>query len=228
MNDFTGRHICGFIFLPHILILIIIFYSFYFYLILIFVVALASEQKTMDFSMYEAQATSINIDDIARNSNNREVLRRIQRNNAGDWISLCIQSQHWTPYGGEEDCIYYFPEGACDMGWLGYFVSKNEHLQELIIKPFTSMSGADYVDVIVPFFRGVNNNKSIREISFVNVILLGGEMFTMLTPFFQNNYNLTNIVINECDFGDEGCRLFALTLGTSSNRNISSVTLEKA
>ena len=133
VNDFTGRHICGFIFLPHILILIIIFYSFYFYLILIFVVALASEQKTMDFSMYEAQATSINIDDIARNSNNREVLRRIQRNNAGDRISLFIQSQHFSRHGeDEEGCIYYFPEGACDMGWLGYFVSKNEHLQELI------------------------------------------------------------------------------------------------
>ena len=112
------------------------------------------------------------------------------------------------------------------MGWLGYFVSKNEHLQELIIKPFTSMSGADYVDVIEPFFRGVNNNKSIREISFVNVILLGGEMFTMLTPFFQNNYNLTNIVINECDFGDEGCRLFALALGSSTNKSLRSVTLE--
>ena len=158
--------------------------------------------------MYEAQATSINVDDIARNSNNREVLRRIQRNNAGDRISLCIQSQQWTPYGG--DCIDYFPEGVYDMGWLGYFVGKHDHLQQLFIKPFTSMSGADYADVIEPFFRGVNNNKSIWEIYFVNVILLEGEMFTMLNPFFQLNYNLTNIVISECDFGVEGCRSFEI------------------
>ena len=35
-----------------------------------------------------------------------------------------------------EGCIDYVPEGADDMGWLGYFVGKNNHLKNLFIRPF--------------------------------------------------------------------------------------------
>ena len=56
--------------------------------------------------------------------------------------------------------------------------------------------------------------------------LLGGEMFTMLTPFFRNNHNLTDININNCNFGDEGARLFALALESCTNKSIKHVQLE--
>ena len=166
--------------------------------------------------MYDAQADTIDVDDIATNSNNRIVLRRLRRNDANDENndSLWIQNVHDKD---GEDCIDYVPEGTYDMGWLGYFVGKNEHLRKLNIRSFR--------DVIEPFLRGVNRNKSIREIGFYDVDLLGGEMFTMLTPFFQNTYNLTTIIINDCNFGDEGCRLFALALGNSTNRSLKQVDL---
>ena len=52
------------------------------------------------------------------------------------------------------------------MGWLGYFVG--EYVEELNIRPFTPTSGSSVSDVMEPFFRGVNNNKSIRkEVSVV-------------------------------------------------------------
>ena len=38
----------------------------------------------MDVSMYDALTDNIDVDDIAKNSNNRIVLRRLQRNNAND------------------------------------------------------------------------------------------------------------------------------------------------
>ena len=85
----------------------------------------------MDVNMYEAQADSINVDDIATNSNNRRVLRRLQRNEASESKSLYIQQNHDRNISG------YFPEGADDMGWLGYFIGKNEHLEELYISSFT-------------------------------------------------------------------------------------------
>ena len=65
----------------------------------------------------------------------------------------------------------------------------------------------------------------IREIDFYSMDLLGGEVFTMLGPFFKNNHNLTNIYINSCDFGDEGARLFALALGSITNKSLKEVTL---
>ena len=174
--------------------------------------------------MYEAQADTINVDDIATNSNNRIVMRRIKRNEAkfAD-DELWIQNQH-NDYG--EDCTEYVPEGAYDMGWLGYFIGKNEHLEHLYIMPFEPTSGASVRDVIVPFFRGVSRNKSIRRIDFTNTDLLEGKVFTMLTPFFRHNHNLTDINIEECDFGDEGCRLFALAIGSSTNKSLKKVKLE--
>ena len=50
-------------------------------------------------------------------------------------------------------------------------------------------------------------------------------MFTMLGSFFQNNYNLTNIIINNCIWGDEDSRLLALAIG-SCTKSLREVTLE--
>ena len=174
----------------------------------------------MDVKIYDAQADSIDVDDIATDSNNRIVMRRIKRNHANDAKNdvLWIQNHH-DEY--DEDCEDYWPEGVDDMGWLGYFIGRNEHLHELNIRPFEPTSGASVRDVIVPFLRGVSRNKSIREIDFNGVDQLGGEIFTILTPFFQNNHNLTKVIINSCVvWGDEGERLFALALGSSTHKSL--------
>ena len=42
----------------------------------------------------------------------------------------------------------------------------------------------------------------------------------------MNNHNLTNNNINECNFGDEGARLFALAIGGSTNKSLQTVELE--
>ena len=122
--------------------------------------------------MYEAQADTINVDNITTNSNNRIVLRRLQRNNANDTNNeLYIHDEH-DDEDQEEDCDDYYPESPEDMGWLGYFVGKNQHLEKLSMTMFEPNSGSSVRDVIVPFLRGVNNNKSIREIGFYSMNLL--------------------------------------------------------
>ena len=74
---------------------------------------------------------------------------------------MWIQSEHDEH---DEGCTDYVPEGIDDMGWLGYFVGKNQHIQKLVIRSFTPILGASVGDVMEPFLRGVNRNKSIREI----------------------------------------------------------------
>ena len=173
-----------------------------------------------NFQMYDAQADNINVDDITASSYNRIVLRRIKRNDANT-NSLCIRNHHNNV--GEDYC----PEGVYDMGWLGFFVGKNDHLQELILKPFTPTSASVRErDVIVPFLRGVKNNKSIQEIGFYRVDMLEGELFTMLGSFFKNNHNLIKITIKNCVWGDEGRRLFALAIGNCTHRSLQKIELE--
>ena len=176
--------------------------------------------------MYEAQADTINVDDISKNSHNRTILRLLQRHETSGYYykSLCVQNEDEDQ--SDDECTYYFPEGTNDMGWLGYFIGKNQHLEELMIDSFTPTSGASVRDVIEPFYRGISRNKSIQEIYFPGVDLLGGEVFTILGSFFRNNHNLTAININHCDFGDEGARLFALAIGSSTNKSFQRVELE--
>ena len=173
----------------------------------------------------DVNTDSIDVDDIAKNIKNKIILRRLQLQRNECWAgentkSLCINNHYDTRHD-------YRPEGADDMRWLGYFVSKNEHLQKLQIRHFVPTSGASARDVLDSFFRGVNCNKSIREISFTSMDLWGGEMLTMLTPFFRDNHNLTNIMVINCDLGHDGSRLLSLALGECRHKPLQQVKLER-
>jgi len=50
-------------------------------------------------------------------------------------------------------------------------------------------------------------------------------MFTMLGPFFENSPALTELFINDCQFGNDGWRLLALAIGSSKNKSLQKVTL---
>jgi len=50
--------------------------------------------------MYDAQASSIKVEDIANNSNNRLILSRIKRNSADDSHQLCINADRYD----KEEC----------------------------------------------------------------------------------------------------------------------------
>ena len=169
---------------------------------------------------YDAQADSIKVEDIATNDNNRIVLRRMKRNEP--CFTLWIQNHHDDE---GEDCVDYCPEGPKDMGWLGYFVGKNEHLRELYIRDFEATSGESVMNVIEPFFRGVSSNKSIRKVDICGGDLLGGKVFTMLGPFFKNNSNLSSLSVNECNFGEGECRSLALAIGSMTNKSLQAVEL---
>jgi len=167
-------------------------------------------------TQFKALEDSINIEDITSNDNNRIVLRRIKRNSANsDRQSLYIQN-HYHQEG--EGCIDYVPEGAHDMGWLGYFVGKNNHLKTLDIGPFTPTSGASVMEVLEPFLKGLNNNKSITKL-FLSGINLSD--FKIICPFFKNNYNLTSLKVNESTLGYDAWCSLALAIGSSRNKSFS-------
>ena len=171
--------------------------------------------------MYDTQAGSIKMKDITSKKNNRVIIERMRRNNADDefntFLRICDDDDD------QEGVNDYFPEGAEDMGWLGYFVGRNDHLKELYLRFFDTMS----IDVIKPFFSGVANNKSICKLNFFGMDLLGGKIFTMLGPFFKNTDNLEEIYIEDCNFGVgvKGSRVFALALSSFSCTSLRELTI---
>ena len=176
----------------------------------------------MNFQQYNDNAGSIRTRDIATNSNNRIVLRRIKRNSRYDENNGVLYIQNVHDAKGE-DCIDYVPEGANDMGWLGYFVGRNNHLEELCIdfeaEDEQRLNGVE-MDVLRPFLLGVNNNRSITSLGFNSIDTFGGRVFSTLGPFFKNNNYLTSIRISQTDFEAGGCRALALALVSCTNSSL--------
>lgn len=178
----------------------------------------------------KALAGNMNIEDITTDDNNKVILRRIKRNKEGDNQDLYIQHEHEIEIDEDDDeevsvDFGYVPEGVHDMGWLGYFIGKNNYLQNLHIRAFEPTSGADAMEVLESLFKGVNNNKSITTLDFEQIDMFGGRVFTMLGPFFRDNNNLETFNVDECNLGGEGSRLLALAIGSSKHQSLKNVSL---
>jgi len=161
----------------------------------------------MTTHMYDAQANSIKIEDITTDESNRMILKRMRRNKDTNIFTLYIQDHLSDDVGYNE----YVPEGAKDMGWLGYFIGKSNDLEELYINDVDTSN----IDVIEPFFSGLTNNRSIHTLNFYGMDLLGGKLFTMMVPFFKNNPTINNLAICACN--SEGWSLLALVLGSCNS-----------
>ena len=179
----------------------------------------------MNTQMYNAQADTIKINDIVTNKFNRELLSNISGNVKGIEGATDSIEQLWIR-DVVEDETDYIPEGVDDMGWLGYFVGKNEHIEELFIRYFEAPSGVSFMEMLESFLRGVNNSKSITTLDF-RIDLLDGRVFSMLGPFFENSATFAHLQIDQCTLGDDGWRLLALAIGSSKHKSLVSVVLSQ-
>ena len=98
---------------------------------------------------------------------------------------------------------------------MGYYIGQNTKLQELNF----------YITIDnESFYKEIIHNKSIKEIQFYGINLLDGKVFRMLNPFLKNNHSLTQISVQDSEFGEESARQLSLALGDCSqlkNINIS-------
>ena len=112
------------------------------------------------------------------------------------------------------------------MGWLGYFIGKNEPLKTLNVRQFDPPEGESVSDVLIPFLEGVSKNKSIQQLDIHSLNMSECRLFTVLYPFFEYNDCLRTIVFDQCIFGVEGCRLFASAIGSCTNKSLEVMQLE--
>ena len=99
--------------------------------------------------------------------------------------------------------VPYSPAGGGELGWLGYFIGRNNGLKILTIhapqlQQNESIWSRGHLEF---FFRGLKRNKSIQHLFLEgmepNII---GELFPVLdlAPFVQNNSSLNKITIGSC------------------------------
>ena len=87
----------------------------------------------------------------------------------------------------------YMPK--CD-NWavLGSAIGRNTHIKELVVGNFDDVHVA--IDDLLDFFRGMVTNKSITKLKLViDADFYGGEIFSILVPFFHSNPSFDHLEI---------------------------------
>ena len=166
-----------------------------------------------NYTDYHALEGTTEIGDITSDEANALILRRIKENNPNiTSLSVCHQrfrDAMITDYK-------YVPDGGSDIGWLGYFIGNSTNLVKLELY-FTQL---EYINGgVESFWRGMCSNRSIERLRVVDTKI----PVQLLGPFFENNTNLMDIQVSNCDFGTEDeCRLLSLAIGGGKSlRNFS-------
>eukprot|EP00984_Skeletonema_dohrnii_P001466 scaffold468_cov84-Skeletonema_dohrnii-CCMP3373.AAC.1 len=152
----------------------------------------------------DALARDIILEDITSSKKNAEVLRRL-RDNDQNWgvdDALFIEEAYDENDDGDE-MVFMISEGD-DLGWLGYFIGRNQSLDVLAIHFLPQER--ERVDA---FIKGVNCNRSLREFSLVYPMDAG---LHNLCSFFRDNNNLRSIHLCRTQIGRECAHELALAL----------------
>ena len=163
---------------------------------------------------FDAAAGTIKIEDIKTDDVNREILRKLKENDP-NFDKVYVRNQEGHRFANE-----YCPEGARDLGWLGYYIGRNTTLKELFLH--SDLFEGFSKNKIHQFCVGVSRNRSIQKIFFGWMDLSGGEIFHSLSPFFRNNHNLSKLVVEDCQFWSVCVRQIALVL-RGCNKSLKSV-----
>ena len=163
----------------------------------------------MDIKRRDAIAHDINLEAITSSKRNAEVLRKLRDNFIWeDDNTLYIveaDDEEDEDDDGEEDNIFRIDEGD-DLSWLGYFIGRNESLDDLTI--WFLPQERERID---GFIHGVKYNRSLREFSIgVRGIDVG---LQNLCSFFRENDNLDSLFLHNCEIGRERAHELALALG---------------
>jgi len=170
-------------------------------------------------------ASTTNVKDITSDRTNREILHRL-KNNDPSFPSIIVRNP--GDRGDDFRNDVYYPSSACDLLWLGYFIGKAKHLEQIELEDYAQEGqGTNFSrQSIASLSRGLNSNKSIRTIMFWNLNLSEGEFFPLLSPFLKNNQSLIEMKIYDCILSRECAHRLALILESRTSNSLMDFALE--
>jgi hypothetical protein len=164
---------------------------------------------------YDALAQDINLQDITSCEGNANILRMIRDGDPNWTNSLYITSEE-----DEDDLMNEFVVGeGDDLGWLGYFVGKDEVLEDLTI--YYLPDGGDQIN---KFFEGMSQNRSIKTLQLCTEI--GADGWSRLGSFFETNRNLSGFMVEDFVIGQESARNLALALGQMNHNSLKDLSIQ--
>jgi len=140
-------------------------------------------------------ASMMSTDNAKQQNTIHPILKRLQQNDTSLTSLLILESGKPT----KKSTIYYRPRNVQDWELLGQAIATNTNLIRLDIKLVQHTyhnSSRHSPQTLNAFYTQLNKNKSIRRLSFNNVDLQDGQLFSRcLLQFFQNNTKLTSLSV---------------------------------
>ena len=158
--------------------------------------------------------SAVQVGDITSDEINRLILRMLDEDDP-DVTHICIDDRDRGEYDLDEASFYlYCYRNIRELNVIAHLIGSSTRVVDL------SLNGGLFFGIghMQPFFRELARNRTIHTIRIGLHALnqTGATYFRMLTPFLKNNHNLTQIVIDECELGDDGCRLLSSALNCVS------------
>eukprot|EP00984_Skeletonema_dohrnii_P011454 scaffold4580_cov73-Skeletonema_dohrnii-CCMP3373.AAC.5 len=153
-----------------------------------------------DYEYHEAHAGEVILKYVTSSQQNKNILARL-RNDDPDFTYISIADE------SQDEGDFVAREGD-DLGWLGYFVGNNEHLEGLYIDNFPDNLNID------AFLRGLGHNRSIQSVQIYTDLW---ESFQSLVPFLRNNTSLSHLTFGSFNIGLQCARNIASLLGQRSS-----------
>ena len=117
-----------------------------------------------DYNYYEENAATINLGEITSSAKNAKILRRLRDGDAN--------LSHLNLDRDREACDNFYIGQGDDLGWLGYFIGRSEHLQHLQICYLPDGEGGHDA-----FVEGIARSQSIQ---FIGIDNLSNDAFTSI------------------------------------------------
>jgi len=109
-----------------------------------------------DYNYYEENAATINLGEITSSAKNAKILRRLRDGDAN--------LSHLNLDRDREACDNFYIGQGDDLGWLGYYIGRSEHLQHLQICYLPDGEGGHDA-----FVEGIARSQSIQFIGIDNL-----------------------------------------------------------
>ena len=170
--------------------------------------------NSRDDNYYDSRLQDIKLEEITSSQRNIHVLEKFRRGDP-DLTYLCVDVR-WEDNDSDDDIdddeITYTAdcEEGDDLGWLGYFIGRSEHLKTLYISDLPFTSADPHTEQLHAFTREMSRNRSIVDLTIQHDIKEIG--FRNICSFVGENNNLRRLELHHMKPGNESVKHFALML----------------
>lgn len=157
---------------------------------------------------YDSRLQDIKLEDITSTLRNKNILQNLRRGDP-DLTYLCVEVRSEDNDSDDDDEVTYIADcgEGDDLGWLGFFIGRSEHLKILYI---TDLPEDKHNEQIHAFTREMSRNRSIVDFTIHHEIEDVG--FQNLCSFVGENNNLCRLELHYMRPENESIKHFALML----------------